>query len=141
MSQSQLEKEIDILIPVIKRKLRVPKGASRLIFQLNYRGLLTCDVKWGDPLRITLESQDQFLSYLASWRRSGKSQIHRLFRFLVEDVKYEMDVLNPLKHGNHCDLFKVIMLIPQSKIEEFTQIFYAAHLDDDEKKQFLTLAK
>ncbi len=140
MSRSKLEQEIDILIPVIKRKIRVPKGASRLIFQLNFRGLLTCDVKWGDPIRITLESSTQFLSYLEAWRKSNKSLIHRLFRFLVEDVKYEMDVLNPLKHGNSCDLFKVIMLVPQSKIEEFTQIFYAAHLDD-EKKQYLTLVK
>ncbi len=140
MSQNQLSQPINILIPVIKKSIRVPRGASRLVFQLNYRGLLTSRIEWGDPLRITLESQEQFLKYLEAWRRSGKSQIHRLFRFLVEDVKYEMDVLNPLTHGNHCDLFNVIMLIPQSKIEEFTQIFYAAHLDD-EKKQFLTLVK
>lgn len=135
-----MDELIDIVIPVIKKRLQVPKGISRLAFQLNYRGLHTTNIAWDDPVRIELESYKQFQTYIEMWRNSKKSQVYRLFKFFADEVKYELFVLNNLVYGNKCDLFKIVMLLPQSKIEELTHIFYSAH-QSDEKKQFLTLVQ
>ena len=135
-----MHEPIDIVIPVIKKALRVPKGVSRLAFQLNYRGLHTKDIVWADPVRIELESYHQFQKYVELWRKSKKSQVHKLFKYIADELKYELFIRNPMREGNHCELLKVVILVPQSKIEEFTQIFYAAHLSQT-KKSFITLAK
>lgn len=132
-----MDKLIDIVIPVIKKHIRVPQGAARLIYQLNYRGLTTREVTWEEPLRIKLESFQLFHKYMESWRYSKKPGIKKLYNFMSNYLTYELIVPDPAKYG--CELFEVTMFIPQHKIDEFTQIFFAAHQSDE--KQFLTLVK
>lgn len=132
-----MDKLIDIVIPVIKKHIKVPQGASRLIYQLNYRGLETSKIIWGDPLKITLSNYTQFRKYIEIWRNSKHKGVRKLYEYLSKELKYELKIIE--YNSKSTELFEIVMVVPQNKIEEFTQIFYGAHQHED--KQFLTLTK
>lgn len=125
---------VNITIPVTKRRMSVPKPISKLIFQLNYRGFLTDDIKWGEIVEVDLRSYKIFEKFVRTWRRGSTENIRKLFLFIKNELEFKVTPIDPLddneptaKDGSK-EMFKVVMLLPQSSIDKFRTLFYHAHI-------------
>jgi hypothetical protein len=117
-----------VTIPITRRQVRCPNAISKLIFQLNYKGVLTKDVVWGDPLEIKLESFDNFMKIVEIWRKSGRKEINQLYLFMVEKVEFKSKFVDPRRNRSDGNLLEISLIISPRDTDEFTELFKKAHI-------------
>ena len=122
--------DVHLTIPIIKKEVVCPKPIQKLIFQMNYRGFYTGKITWGEPIEIEMESFDYFMKNIKLWRKSNKESIREMYKYLVHNIEFKTQLADPYVSGNRSDkdLLKVWLLLPQSEITKFTQLFYNAHI-------------
>ncbi len=117
-----------ITIPITRRQVRCPTAVSKLIFQLNYKGLLTKDIVWGNPIEIKLESYDNFMRMVTLWRKAGKKEINQLYMFMYEKLEFKSRLSHPRRNRSDGDLLEISILISPNDVQEFTELFKKAHI-------------
>lgn len=120
---------VNIVIPIIRKEITTPKPIQKLIFQLNYRGFYTKEIKYGDIIEIELESINNFMKYVELWRKTHNKNVRMLYYFLVENVEFRSKLKDPRIVGYGSDeLLTISLLISKDKADQFTDLFYKAHI-------------
>lgn len=117
-----------VTIPITRRQIKCPTAVSKLIFQLNYKGLLTKDVIWGTPIEIQLESYDNFMKMVSIWRKAGKKEINQLYMFMYEKLEFRSKLAHPRRNRSDGNLLEISLIISPGDVNEFTELFKKAHI-------------
>lgn len=125
---------ITMNVPVLRYTIRTPKKISKLVYQLNFRGFKTKDIRWGEPIEIDFDSFDVFIKHVRDARRCGKREIYDFYEYLIKKIDFKLKV-HPFI-GNMHEPVIVTLLLPHSQIKKFETMFYNAFIrhTNEEKK-------
>lgn len=119
---------VTLMIPIIRKEVISPKPIQKLIFQLNYRGFYTGEIKYGEKIEIELESYDNLMRFIRLWRTTPHRQVKELYQFLVENIEFKSTLKDPRASRSDGELLNVVLILPKNKAQQFTDLFYKAHI-------------
>lgn len=122
---------VPVYLPRDKVTIMVPKAISKLVFELNYKGLPTTRTEIDDHgvVLIQFAKYEPWRKVIRKWQLKETEPDAKMWQFLKDHVSIEM-LLTDIEDNQPAYLkehpYLPIIRFDQSVIEPFTQLFYAA---------------
>lgn len=123
-------RSVPVYLPRTKQTILVPKPISKLVFEMNYKGLATTrhDIS-GDEVMIELQKFEDWRRCLQKWQISATGADKSLWEFLKLNVAIEISLIDVDPAADlqtKTQPYVPILRFNIGKIEEFETLFYAA---------------
>jgi hypothetical protein len=124
-------RSVPVYLPRTKTTILTPKPLAKLVFELNYKGLVTsrCEIDDNQVVLIEFQNFEEFRRNLYKWMLKETPANTNMWEFLKNNVSIEIvlkDVdptATPLQKSQP---YTPIIRFDASKIDEFCNLYYSA---------------
>lgn len=121
-------KIVPVYLPHLKTTVMTPKVMAKLVFELNYKGLITTRTEMSatsdDEVLIEFEKFDEFRRCLVKWQTKDTAPNAAIWDFMKANVAIELSLRETIPVGHHP--YVPILRLHVSKVDEFCALFYNA---------------